>query len=37
MVKSYNDQLIKINKNDNKVNLTNDLLVKQKEEIDSKR
>ena len=36
-VKSYNDHLIKINKEMIiKVNLTNDLLVKQKEEIDSK-
>ena len=38
MVKSHNDHLIKINKEMiSKVNLTNDLLVKQKEEIDSKR
>jgi len=38
MVKSYNDHLIKINKEMiAKVNLTNDLLVKQKEEIDEKR
>lgn len=37
-VKSYNDHLIKINKEMiAKVNLTNDLLVKQKEEIDNKR
>jgi hypothetical protein len=38
VVKSYNEHLIKINKEMiAKVNLTNDLLVKQKEEIDEKR
>lgn len=38
VVKSYNEHLIKINKEMiAKVNLTNDLLVKQKEELDEKR
>lgn len=38
VVKSYNEHLIKINKEMiAKVNLTNDLLVKQKDEIDEKR